>query len=100
MLNVSTSFDGSGATMALDGRLDTNSAPELEAALGGVFEKTHRVTLDLSQLDYISSAGLRVLVWAYKAAKSGSGSFAVENPCPEVREVFEMTGLIDIFEVR
>lgn len=100
MLDISTSFDGDGATVALGGRLDTNSAPELEEALGGVFAKTHRVTLDLSDLMYISSAGLRVFVWAFKAVSSAEGSFVVENPRPEVREVFEMTGLVDVFEVR
>ena len=82
-------------TLALAGRLDTNTAPELEAELklDGVGE----VVFDCAALDYISSAGLRVLLAAQKAMMSSGGKMSIANANEMVRGVFQITGLDAVF---
>jgi len=82
-------------TLALAGRLDTNTAPELEAELklDGVGE----VVFDFVALDYISSAGLRVLLAAQKAMMSSGGKMSIANANEMVRGVFQITGLDAVF---
>jgi len=82
-------------TLALAGRLDTNTAPELEAELklDGVSE----VVFDFVALDYISSAGLRVLLAAQKAMMSSGGKMSIANANEMVRGVFQITGLDAVF---
>jgi anti-sigma B factor antagonist len=82
-------------TLALAGRLDTNTAPELEAELklDGVGE----VVFDFAALDYISSAGLRVLLAAQKAMMSSGGKMSIANANEMVRGVFQITGLDAVF---
>lgn len=83
--------------IALAGRLDTNTAPELESELklDGVSE----IAFDFSELDYISSAGLRVLMTAQKAMMAGGGKMTIAHPNDMVRGVFDMTGLGSVFEI-
>ncbi len=72
------------------GRLDTNTAPELEAALNGITAK--EVVLDCSSLEYVSSAGLRVILAAHKHLMSAEQRLTLRNICTEVRSVLDMTG--------
>ena len=85
-------------TLALKGRLDTNTSKQLEAELktsiGGVTE----LVFDFAELTYISSAGLRVLSNAYKVMKR-QGSMVIRNANESVTDVFVITGLIDIFNI-
>ena len=83
--------------IAVAGRLDTNTAPELESELklDGVTE----IAFDFSALDYISSAGLRVLLTAQKAMMACGGKMTVANPNESVKGVFEITGCSDIFTI-
>ena len=83
---------------ALEGRLDTTTAPELEEALKQGLEGATGLTMDFSKLDYISSAGLRVLLSAHKAM-SDKGGMKVTNVNEMVREVFEVTGFSDILDI-
>ena len=83
---------------ALEGRLDTTTAPELEEALKQGLEGATGLTMDFSKLDYISSAGLRVLLSAHKAM-SDEGGMKVTNVNDMVREVFEVTGFSDILDI-
>lgn len=83
---------------ALEGRLDTTTAPELEEALKQGLEGATGLTMDFSKLDYISSAGLRVLLSAHKAM-SDKGGMKVTNVNDMVREVFEVTGFSDILDI-
>ncbi len=85
-------------TLALRGRLDTVTAPELEQALKDSLEGATSLTFDLAGLDYISSAGLRVLLSAHKAMAS-RGGLKVTNVNEIVREVFEVTGFADILDI-
>lgn len=83
-------------TLVLTGRLDTNTAPELDAALNRVLTNTRiaRLVFDLGQLDYLSSAGIRCFVRARKAIEPGGGQVAVVNPQPPVRKVLEIVQAI------
>ena len=82
--------------IALDGRLDTTTAPEFEAFLAEKYDGTGSVVIDCEKLSYISSAGLRVLLAAQKKAKD---SMKLVNVCEIVMEVFEMTGFADILVI-
>ena len=89
--------------LAVSGKLDTNTAPQLEAYINSKFFKVpvaimHRLVLDLSGVSYISSAGVRVIVAAYKAASvSGSKNlkFFIKNPSDFCKQVFETIGISD-----
>ncbi|MBQ7518701.1 MAG: STAS domain-containing protein [Clostridia bacterium] len=89
---------GNALEIALEGRLDTMTAPELEAELKASLDAADSLALDFSKLDYISSAGLRVLLSAHKAM-SGKGGMKVKNVNEVVREVFDVTGFADILTI-
>ena len=82
--------------VALDGRLDTTTAPEFESFLNQNYEDASQVVIDCEKLAYISSAGLRVLLAAQKKTK---GAMKLINVCELVMEVFEMTGFADILVI-
>ena len=89
---------GKETVIELSGRLDTSTAPVLDKTITeDVSEKTN-LTLDFKGVEYISSAGLRVLLSAQKRMKK-SGSMKLKNVCEEVMEVFEMTGFADILVI-
>lgn len=98
-MDISTVYVNDVATVTPVGHLNTNTAGELEAKLASVFAKTHTVVLDFAQLEYLSSAGLRVLVGAQKQVTAAHGSMKIVNTLDDVREVFEITGLIDVLNV-
>ena len=85
-------------TIELVGRLDTTTAPALDKTINGDIEGTKNLVLDFKSLEYISSAGLRVLLGAQKKMQK-IGSMKVINVCEEVMEVFEMTGFADILVI-
>ena len=85
-------------TLALVGRLDTTTSPELEGELKGSLDGITSLTIDLAALDYISSAGLRVLLSAQKTMNK-QGSMVVKNVSEEIMEVFEVTGFSDILTI-
>ena len=82
----------------LVGRLDTITAPALDKTINNDIEDTKNLVLDLEKLEYISSAGLRVLLGAQKKMQK-IGSMKVTNVCEDVMEVFEMTGFADILVI-
>ena len=90
--------DGSALVIALEGRLDTTTAPELEQELKSSLDGITDLTLDMTNLDYISSAGLRVLLSAHKIMLK-QGKMKVTNVSEIVREVFEVTGFSDILTI-
>ena len=89
---------GAEATIEVSGRLDTGTAPALEKTIGQEIEETANLTMDLKGLEYISSAGLRVLLSAQKRM-SKSGSMKLVHVSEEVMDVFEMTGFADILTI-
>ena len=98
-MNCSVSQNGSSATIEVEGRLTATEAPELEAAVEGLGEQTSNITMNLSGLEYIASAGLRVLVAAGKTAASRGGQLTIASPSKEVMDILEMTGLAGIFTI-
>ena len=83
-------------TVALEGRLDTTTAPDLEKFFGDNYDGAGSIVIDCKNLLYISSAGLRVLLSAQKKTK---GAMKLTNVCELVMEVFEMTGFADILVI-
>ena len=98
MLNITGKKDGNTLFMALEGRLDTMTAPELEEALKSELETVSELTFDLEKLDYISSAGLRVLLAAQKAI-AGNGTMTIIHVNQTIMEIFEVTGFSDILTI-
>ena len=84
--------------LALNGRLDTTTAPELEKELASALKGVSELTLDFSGLDYISSAGLRVLLSAQKTMNK-QGSMKIKNVNEIIMEIFEVTGFSDILTI-
>ncbi len=82
----------------LAGRLDTTTAPALDKTINNDIEDTKNLVLDLKKLEYISSAGLRVLLGAQKKMQK-IGSMKVTNVCEDVMEIFEITGFADILTI-
>lgn len=94
-MQITKELNGNALTLAVAGRLDTVTAPELEKELQSSLESAETLTLDFSKLDYISSAGLRVLLSAHKVM-SRKGGMKVTGANEVVREVFDVTGFTDI----
>lgn len=98
MLNITKTITNGKAVFALEGRLDTNTSPELDNALSASVGNADSLVFDLAQLEYISSAGLRVLLAAHKEF-SKKGGMKVINVNSMVMEIFEVTGFSDILTI-
>ena len=97
-MTIEKNLNGSSLTIAPEGRLDTTTAPDLEWALKDSLDSATELTLDFGKLDYISSAGLRVLLSAHKIMAK-KGGMKVTNVNEIVQEVFEVTGFSDILTI-
>ena len=90
-INVERDFEL--VTLRITGRLDTTTAPNLETVIGELSDDTKDLIFDMSGVEYISSAGIRVLLGAHKKMSAVNGTVRIEKASEMVREVFEMTGL-------
>ena len=97
-MNINTVKNGAALTVALEGRLDTQTAPSLEKELGDQLEGVKELVLDFDKLEYISSAGLRVLLSAQKKMNV-QGTMKVIHVNETVAEIFDVTGFSDILTV-
>jgi anti-sigma B factor antagonist len=97
-MNISKKQDGNNLTINLEGRLDTTTAPQLEEELKTSLDGVSDLFFDLESLDYISSAGLRVLLSAQKIMNR-QGTMVIKNVKPEIMEIFEVTGFVDILTI-
>ena len=97
-MNIIRNKDGSKLTLALEGRLDTTTAPQLEGELKEALDGVTELELDFQQLEYLSSAGLRVLLAAQKVMNK-QGSMVIRHVNETIHEVFEVTGFIDILTI-
>lgn len=97
-MTIQKTRKGSGLTLAVEGRLETTTAPELEAVIKSELDGVTALVFDFSKLDYISSAGLRVLLTAQKTMNR-QGSMKVTGVNEIVGEVFEITGFSDILTI-
>ena len=98
MLNINKTITNGKAVFALEGILDTNTSVELDAALSPVLDTINELVFDLSALEYISSAGLRVLLATHKSL-SKKGGMKVTNVNEMIMEIFEVTGFSDILTI-
>ena len=98
MLNIKKNAENEALTVALEGRLDTTTAPELEAELKSSLEGVNALTLDLEKLEYVSSAGLRVLLSAQKQMVK-QGGMKLIHVGETIMEIFEVTGFSDILTI-
>ena len=97
-MNINKTQEGSKLTVALEGRLDTVTAPQLEGDLRSSVNGVTELVFDLEKLDYVSSAGLRVLLSAQKVMKR-QGEMVITNVKPEIMEIFDVTGFSDILNI-
>ena len=98
MLNIEKTKDGAAMTLALEGRLDTTTAPDLEGVVKSELEGVSALTVDMAKLEYISSAGLRVLLSAQKLMNK-QGEMKVVNSSDDIKEIFDVTGFSDILNI-
>jgi anti-sigma B factor antagonist len=99
MLNIRRSEENGAAAFALEGRLDTVTAVELEKAIQQTLPGVKAVTLDFEKLDYISSAGLRVLLSAQKQMNAKGGEMKLRRVNETILEIFAVTGFSDILTI-
>ena len=97
-MNINTLKNGASMTVALEGRLDTQTAPSLEEALVKQLDGVKELVFDFEKLEYISSAGLRVLLFAQKKMNV-QGAMKVIRVNETVAEIFDVTGFSDILTV-
>ena len=98
MLNIAKTIEEGKAAFALEGRLDTVTAPDLERELKAALEGVSELTMDLEKLEYVSSAGLRVLLSAQKVMNK-QGKMKLVNVSDTIMEIFEVTGFSDILTI-
>ncbi|MDR2577595.1 MAG: STAS domain-containing protein [Chitinispirillales bacterium] len=98
-MDINKTQNGDKTVFVLSGRLDTITAPKLEAVLIPEFDTAMDVELDFAGLAYVSSAGLRVLMKGLNTADAKGASMSVSNASEEIMEVFEMTGFSDILTI-
>ena len=98
MLKINKTTDAGKVNISLEGRLDTVTSPELEAELKETMDGISELTLDFAGLEYISSAGLRVLLAAQKIM-STKGTMKVMHVNDVIMEIFEVTGFTDILAI-
>ena len=96
-MEVSKKLADGVLTLSVSGRLDTNTSPELEAEVR--LEGVKEVVFDFAELEYISSAGLRVLLGAQKSMSASGGKLKILSPNQVVRDVLDITGCSPIFEI-
>ncbi len=97
-MNITKSKEGSTLTVSLEGRLDTTTSPQLEAELKNALDDVKELVFDIKSLEYISSAGLRVLLSAQKVMNK-QGGMVIRGASEEIMEIFEVTGFVDILTI-
>ena len=97
-MTIEKKINGEEVTLVVSGRLDTQTAPELEAELDAVLPGLKELTFDMANLEYVSSAGLRVILKAQKAMNT-QGSMKLTGVNDSIMEVFDITGFLDILTI-
>ena len=97
-MTIEKKINGESVTLIVSGRLDTQTAPELENELDSVLSGLKELTFDFKDLEYVSSAGLRVILKAQKAMNA-QGSMKLIGVNDSIMEVFDITGFLDILTI-
>jgi anti-anti-sigma factor len=98
-MTINKTHSNGKLVLALDGRLDTTTAPQLQDELIPAFDEAKEIELDFTKLAYVSSAGLRVMLMGQKTAKAKSVPMTVSGVSAEIMEVLDMTGFSDILTI-
>lgn len=94
-MEINKNQNGTELTISLSGRLDTTTAPVFEEEIKNSLDNVAKLILDFKELEYVSSAGLRVILFAQKVMNK-QGEMLIKNVCSDIMEVFEITGFTDI----
>lgn len=97
-MTINKTKDGAKLTVALEGRLDTTTAPQLESEMRTAVDGVEELIFDFKDLAYISSAGLRVLLSTQKVMNR-QGRMAIHNVSSDIMDIFEVTGFVDILTI-
>ena len=97
-MTIEKKVNGEAVTLVVSGRLDTQTAPELDKEIDSVVSGTKELTFDMSRLEYVSSAGLRVILKAQKIMNA-QGSMKLTGVNDSIMEVFDITGFLDILTI-
>lgn len=97
-MTIEKIINGNETVLCVSGRLDTTTAPQLETEVKNLSESVAKLVFDFTSLDYLSSAGLRVLLQAQKTMNK-QGEMIVKNPNETVSEIFEITGFSDVLTI-
>jgi len=97
-MTIEKKINGEALTLIVSGRLDTQTAPELEKELDSILSGLKELTFDMTNLEYVSSAGLRVILKAQKAMNA-QGSMKLTGVNDSIMEVFDITGFLDILTI-
>jgi anti-sigma B factor antagonist len=98
-MTVTKEKSGNVLNVAIEGALDINTAPQLQAELDGELDDVTEVYFDMAGTDYTSSAGLRVLLGAYQILDEKDGRMVLKNVNPAFMEILELTGFTDFIEI-
>ena len=97
-MTITKTQNADSIVLALEGRLDTTTAPQLEEEVKAITPDITSLELDFAALEYISSAGLRILLSAQKTMNK-QGEMKIKNVCEDIMEVFDITGFSDILTI-
>ena len=99
MLDITKKVDGTTINLQLSGRLDTDTVSQLDDEIAAIPDMVTDMVIDMDDLEYVASSGLRVLLMATKTMRSRGGDCTMVNVPDLIVEVFEMTGLDDVFTI-
>ena len=99
MLNIEKKQEGNSLTVKMDGRLDTNTSPVFQGEVEPLLENISKLTLDFEKVDYVSSAGLRVLLTFEQELEATGKTMEISHVNDMIRDVFEVTGFLDILTI-
>ncbi len=97
-MTVNKELNGSELVVSVSGRIDTTTAPTLEAEIKGSLDGVQKLVLDIADVEYVSSAGLRVFLSTHKTMLK-QGGMVIKNVSESVKEIFEVTGFSDILTI-
>ena len=98
-MNITVTKEADSTTLRFDGRLDTSTSPKLEEELVNVLKDAKEVIFDFEKLEYLSSAGLRLILSTHKKLKAAGGALTVANVNEVIKNVFDLTGFSDILHI-
>ena len=99
VMTIAETRNESRVQLTIEGRVDTNTSPQLQKAILQAFQKGSTVVLDMAKVDYISSSGLRALLIGQKTANSKGGKMTLMHVCASVMQVFEVTGFASMLTI-